>query len=149
MEIRKAKRSDWGDYLLIRKETLGEYLKKIKKKKVMLKDARIKKEFSGFFNKRRMFLVAEENGAMAGYLTGTFLKNAWQKTSYVDDVFILKEFRGRGIGSKLIKKFMDLSKTRGVRRFMLGVDVRNEKAIKLYKKLGFKISQYGVEMRIK
>ncbi|MCK9596069.1 GNAT family N-acetyltransferase [Candidatus Pacearchaeota archaeon] len=142
MIIQKAKRKDLEEYLRLRKETLREYYK-IKEEKILISDEKIKKEFLGLLNtKKRILLIAKENKQILGYLMGTILRNVWQKVGYLDDVLVKKDFRNKKIGSKLIKKFIKILNKKGIKKVRLGVDVKNKKAILLYKKLGFKIAQY-------
>lgn len=50
---------------------------------------------------------------------------------------ILEEFRGRGIGSKLMASALEHAKTCGLEKIELSVYTTNERAIALYKKHGF------------
>ncbi len=50
---------------------------------------------------------------------------------------LLPEFRGKGIGSKLLKAVLDHSKKFGLEKVELNVYTTNEPAIALYKKFGF------------
>jgi ribosomal protein S18 acetylase RimI-like enzyme len=50
---------------------------------------------------------------------------------------ILPEFRGKGIGSKLLQKVIEHSKTFGLEKVELNVYTSNTSAIALYKKFGF------------
>jgi GNAT superfamily N-acetyltransferase len=52
---------------------------------------------------------------------------------YMADVFILEEFRGRGLSKQLVQFMMDYPEFRGLRRFMLATRDAHE----LYKKFGF------------
>ncbi len=50
---------------------------------------------------------------------------------------ILPEFRGKGIGSKLLEKVIDKSREFGLEKIELHVYTSNKSAINLYKKFGF------------
>jgi ribosomal protein S18 acetylase RimI-like enzyme len=52
---------------------------------------------------------------------------------------LLPEFRGRGIGAKLMQKSIDKAKAKGLTRIELTVYERNKNAIALYQKMGFEI----------
>lgn len=54
-------------------------------------------------------------------------------------VIILPEYRGQGLGEKLIKATLKKAKTKGVKRVELGVVSDNRNAVSLYLKLGFEI----------
>lgn len=50
---------------------------------------------------------------------------------------LLPEFRGKGVGSKLLKAVLDHAKKFGLEKVELNVYTTNEPAIALYKKFGF------------
>lgn len=53
-------------------------------------------------------------------------------------ISVLKQYWGKGIASKMIKELIDWAKQSGVvKKINLKVNVQNENAAKLYKKLGF------------
>jgi len=52
---------------------------------------------------------------------------------------LLPQFRGRGIGTNLIRSVLATSRTVGLHRVELTVRENNESAIGLYKKVGFEI----------
>ena len=54
-------------------------------------------------------------------------------------IVVLKDYRGKGIGKLLSVLAMRIAKEMGVSVLMLTVDVDNERAIKLYERLGFRI----------
>ena len=53
------------------------------------------------------------------------------------NMFVLEEYRGKGIGTELINKFIEWCKERGTKRIRIVASVQNKKAIELYRKLGF------------
>ena len=64
------------------------------------------------------------------------------RCGWVLDIGVLKPYRQRGIGTKLILHGMNLLKGMGMTVAMLGVDDWNvTKAIRLYEKVGFKVAE--------
>ena len=59
-------------------------------------------------------------------------------------MFVLEEYRGKGIGKKLMETMMDAFKEKGINNFELYALNNNENALKFYEKLGFK--KYNVQM---
>lgn len=59
---------------------------------------------------------------------------------YIDSLGVLKNYRGMGIGSKLITALKESAIQNGFYKIKLLVDVKKEKTIELYKSLGFKKS---------
>ena len=59
---------------------------------------------------------------------------------YVSNLAICPEFRAQGIGTKLILAVENGAKGEGARKAALDVEVGNDGAIKLYRKLGYSIT---------
>ncbi len=147
VKIRQAKKSDLGQYVKLRKINLKEYFKIIgKKQKIISKQ--IEKEFKDLFSSKRFILIAEDE-VMKGYLIGTLITTPYAKEGYIDDIFVAQNFRLKNIGSSLIKELIKIFKKKKIKKFRLGVHLKNKKAIKLYKKLGFKITHYEMEKNVK
>lgn len=83
--------------------------------------------------------VAEDGGALVGYMFaigGTARRN---KHSAYLVVGILKDYRGQGIGTKLFEKLDRWAVEHEIHRLELTVVTRNEAGAALYKKMGFGI----------
>ena len=59
----------------------------------------------------------------------------------IEDVIVTKEYRHRGIGSRLIEGLIAESQKQGFLRLALGADQRNDAALSFYRTYGFDISQ--------
>jgi len=55
---------------------------------------------------------------------------------YIEDIYVRPQFRGRGIGKKLLKKVIDLAAEKNYGRVEWSVLDWNKSAIKFYEKLG-------------
>ncbi len=77
--------------------------------------------------------VAEWNGSFAGYM------DVWQVAGegQLNNIGILPDYRGLGIGEHLMKYMMDWLITCGNEEMTLEVRASNERARHLYRKLGF------------
>lgn len=93
-----------------------------------------KEYFQGF--------VARTNGnKIIGYVTFFHAYYTWTgKSLYMDDLYVREEFRGKGIGSKLIKEVISYAKEFGCNGLRWQVSEWNHPAIKFYKDLGAKIN---------
>ncbi|WP_100489324.1 GNAT family N-acetyltransferase [Sporolactobacillus pectinivorans] len=83
-------------------------------------------------------LVAELNGEIVGNLK--FSGGTKVRVAHTGEfgITVLKNYGGRGIGTKLLSTFIEWSKSsRVIRKINLRVRTDNEKAIHLYKKFGF------------
>jgi RimJ/RimL family protein N-acetyltransferase len=88
---------------------------------------------------RNLFLVAEVDGRIAGFsrCEGNRLKRFSHRAEF--GVGVLKEFWGHGIGKNFLKETIDWADSTGIKKITLNVLETNEKAIKLYKNLGFEV----------
>lgn len=57
---------------------------------------------------------------------------------YLSEIAIDENFRGRGIGRKVILDAIEYARSKNFKRLILDADLRNEGAKSLYEKLGFK-----------
>lgn len=84
-------------------------------------------------------IVAEDNGKVIGAVW-TRIMNDY---GHVDDdtpsfaISLYKEYRGQGIGTKLMKEMLELLKKQGYKRSSLAVQKANY-AVKMYENVGFK-----------
>lgn len=59
------------------------------------------------------------------------------RVGIIEDVIVLPEFRGKKIGSQLIKHAIKYAKRKNLKRITLFTDFDNQKAHKFYEKSGF------------
>ena len=104
------------------------------------------------FGKNRFIEVwlAEYQNKAAGYLIfyynfSSFLTKAGL---FIEDIFVLPEFRGKGIGKKLLLKVIEIAKERDCGRVEWNVLDWNEPAISFYKKIGAKTLDEWTTFRI-
>lgn len=84
-----------------------------------------------------LWLVAEVEGTIAG--GADFHRGLHSKNAHVADlgVAILKRFRGQGLGEAVMRCGIEWARGVGVTRLRLGVFETNDRAMALYRKLGF------------
>ena len=85
--------------------------------------------------------VAESDNKVIGYLAGSIKTEV---TSYrpirrteLENMFVVKELRGQGVGTILAKEFIGWSKKQGVEHVFVSAYAGNKDAIKFYEKAGF------------
>jgi len=88
---------------------------------------------------RGCILVLEHENEIAGY---SIIINFWSNefggnVSFIDELYIKKEFRGKGIGTNFIK-YLAENKFGNAVALRLEVTPDNKKARKLYESIGFK-----------
>jgi ribosomal protein S18 acetylase RimI-like enzyme len=83
-------------------------------------------------------VVAFEDEKPIGYAVfyPNFATFRGQRGLYLEDIYITKEFRGRGVGEAIIKYLAKAAKERGFERIDFQVLEWNTPAIKFYEKLG-------------
>lgn len=80
-------------------------------------------------------LVVEEDDMIVGFALYYTNYSTWKgKCLYLEDFFILPEYRRGGIGSQLFDRVVEIAKERGVRRMDWQVLDWNEPGINFYKK---------------
>jgi ribosomal protein S18 acetylase RimI-like enzyme len=89
-------------------------------------------------DKNVLLLVAKDDTRIVGMATLYCVRKVGNFVSYVEDVVVGEEYRGKGIGEKLMLGLIDAAKTRGIRTISLTSRPERAAAQKLYEKLGFK-----------
>jgi len=106
----------------------------------------------GLASGRNFLLVAKSGGMVVGFALASIFRDYPLEISktigVIDDVYVLPEFRGRGIGKKLAVECLNRMKAAGVTAVTLQVLTENKTATRLYEKLGFKTYRYGMIKQI-
>lgn len=97
-------------------------------------------------NSHSIVLVAETDRGVIGMITLQRLISTAMGTyvGTIEDVIVTQEYRGSGIGTKLLDAAINEADERGCSRLALSVDLRNTKAIEFYKNKGFDTSHMGL-----
>jgi RimJ/RimL family protein N-acetyltransferase len=99
----------------------------------------MKVSIADMYASNSLVLIAEEEGKIIGFLSAERgFANRIKHTAYIV-IGILKDYRGRRIGTKLLRELVDWASANGITRLELTVMIHNEAAIKLYKAMGFQI----------
>ncbi len=94
-------------------------------------------------------LVAEADGTAAGFALYFPIYSTWQGRSlHLEDLFVLPEYRGRGLGRALLTAVADEARARGCARLQWDVLAWNEPALGFYRQLGAELLQDWRRMRI-
>ncbi|WP_373459012.1 N-acetyltransferase family protein [Peribacillus sp. V2I11] len=104
-------------------------------------------------NERETIIVAELNGAVMGWIVfqAENRKRMSHKGSF--GMMIRKNYRGEGIGKELIKALLEWAEANPfIEKVSLGVFSTNQRAISLYKKMGFveegrKVKEFKISER--
>lgn len=85
--------------------------------------------------------ICEENGEPVGFLlvAKTFSQESGGLVTWIEELFLKEEYRGGGRGTEMVEY---IEREFPASRFRLEAEPDNERAIKLYKRLGFKELPY-------
>lgn len=133
--IRPVKESDYSQLIDLFKEfALFEKLPE----KMINTVEKIKSEKEYF----HCFVAETEEGHIAGYASYFIAYYTWTgKSLYMDDLYVQPDFRGTGIGTKLISKIIDFAKSSHCHQLRWQVSEWNDRAIGFYKNLGAEINE--------
>ena len=81
------------------------------------------------------FIVAATDDEIIGYIIGEVRGGS----GHIITLAVKEEYRGRGIGSRLLGRFIKFVRKKGGNRIYLEVATSNIEAIKFYSKHGFKV----------
>ena len=86
-------------------------------------------------------LVCDGNNVGYCVTMKTYSVEAGGITIWIDELFVLEEYRAKGLGRELFKYIED-NGDKKLRRVRLEVELENGRAISLYKKMGFEPAPY-------
>ena len=91
-----------------------------------------------FRRKRVNLLVASDSRRLVGYVLYFYAYSSFvaKPTLYVEDLFVLKEYRERGVGFSLFRKCVDIAVAEGCGRMEWAVLTWNDRALRFYERLG-------------
>jgi len=87
-----------------------------------------------------VFLVAELEGKVVGYVCGV-IERREQVLGHIFSIAVHPEYRRMRIGTALMIEAINMLKRRGAQKIYLECRVSNIAAIKLYEKLGFRVTK--------
>ena len=86
-------------------------------------------------------LVCDGNNVGYCVTMKTYSVEAGGITIWIDELFVLEEYRSNGLGRELFK-YIEENGDKKLRRIRLEVELENGRAISLYKKMGFEPAPY-------
>jgi ribosomal protein S18 acetylase RimI-like enzyme len=97
----------------------------------------------------RLFLI-ETDAVTAGYvvLTLGFSLEFLGRDAFVDELFVVPEHRGRGLGLLALRYLEEIAVSLGVRALHLEVGPENEAALGLYRRAGFEDRRHRLMTRL-
>lgn len=97
------------------------------------------------------FIAEDADGNAVGYVIGC-ATNKFRyrkvKTGELENMFIVPQWRGKGVGKVLIHALKHWMKTKGVGRVYVSAYANNEEAVRFYRKCGFEPWEIGLELKL-
>lgn len=95
-----------------------------------------------------VWLVAVEDGVVVGWVNAQRGKRDSMKHVADLGITLTRSARGRGIGEQLMRALEAWARASGVRKLTLGVFRDNERAVRLYRRLGYQVDGVRTGMAI-
>jgi N-acetylglutamate synthase-like GNAT family acetyltransferase len=134
--VRKAKKNDFSNiWVLLKQLFVKDKISKVKTEKMFLDSLK---------NKDSIELVLELKNQIIGY-AAVKIRNDIQvqgKIGYLSELIIEESFRGKGFGTKFLKKIATISKKMKCKELQFPSNFKRKKAHKFYKSLGFNKTAY-------
>ena len=80
----------------------------------------------------------DKNGDIVGMLTLVIYRVPSGVRAHVEDIVVLEEMRGKGIGEALVRHALGVAREAGANGVALTTNPRREAANRLYQRIGFK-----------
>jgi len=85
-------------------------------------------------------IVAEADGRVVGWGSiSPFRERSGYRFTVEDSVYVHHHHHGRGIGSHLLARLIELARQGGYRSIMAGIDAEQQPSIALHRKFGFTV----------
>jgi len=132
-------------YLLRKYEYGVEKLEGCNIKKIMGDKKEIEE---GLKSSKVFFFIVYYNNYPIGYSKLKIKKIKGEIMGHMGANYVLEEFRGKGIGKKLMKVRLDVLKKKGIKKASVETYKNNKLSIKVQKSLGFKIVEYNPKTKL-
>ncbi|KPK76629.1 MAG: hypothetical protein AMJ79_05985 [Phycisphaerae bacterium SM23_30] len=129
LQFREAKESDIDDLVSLERQCFDTYYR----------EHRFNEEdFMDYLcRKGAILLVAILNSTLIGYAAGLVRTSTSQPSATLDSIAVLPPSRKKGVGDKLMQRFLEEVKKRRCRKVALTVAVANENGVLFFKRRGF------------
>lgn len=114
---------------------------------VELNEEEMKKDLLNIYDMKKI-IVLTYNDYVIGYLSYTIKKRHTCKLD-VDQLVIKEEYRGKGLGKKLMDEIKKIALDNNCDRIELNCWMFNESALKMYEHIGYEKQRIMFEMKLK
>ena len=93
----------------------------------------------------KMLVVEKTDGDIIGFASTFIAWYSWiGKSLYLDDLYVIKDYRGQGLGSSLMSEVFELAKKQDCKKVKWQVSKWNQHAIDFYQNLGADIDDVEI-----
>lgn len=134
MELKKYEDEFRTDLVIMIKNFFNEHRDMTKSREEFYISEKEAEESLDYWNKNSDIYMINIDNQIIGF---TRIRFGGTKSSWLEDLFIIKEYRGNGYGNQSMKMIDAMMKEKGILAMFVDVIPRNPAAIKLYLKNGF------------
>ena len=154
MKIRKATLEDVPTLAKLGVMLAKEHKNFSKRVKIKGREKRLLAEYKKEIkNPKNAIFVAIEDNKIVGYIEcfvdDSFIEFYNYPRGFIGELYVLKSYRRKSVGEKLLNHALKWFKSRKLREVRLEVFAGNHPAIKLYEKKKFKIKKYIMEKTLR
>lgn len=101
----------------------------------------------GIHSKNHLLFSVENNGKPIGILWLYIIQHGTEKHAFIYDIELDEAERGKGLGKATMEALDEYAKREGIKKIMLHVFAHNHRAISLYEKCGYEMTDYHMAKR--
>lgn len=148
--IRELVKSDADAFIQLKREIFSETNHMLLQSLEVCNSVLRQEEKINYINKKpnSLILAAEVEGQLVGYTVAIGADEWCKRHSVYIAIGVLQRYTGCGIGTKLLDTMERWAVSEGLTRIELIVTANNFRAIKLYKRLGFRVEGNKQNARI-
>lgn len=101
--------------------------------------------------KKCVFIAEDTDKNSLGYIMGSSVNKFRYRnvrTGELENMFVVSNWRRRGVGKALVGELRRWMKAKGVDRMYVSAYAKNEDAIRFYDSCGFDLWEVGLEMKV-
>lgn len=122
-------------------DDLNELMRQLRKEQAKKQDGTLSELQDIVDAKNVWMVVVMEDGRIIGVGTLYVLQKIGKRIGHVEDVVVHSDYRGKGLGVKIMQKIIELGKEQNVTTLNLTSRPGRGAANKLYQKVGFKLKE--------
>jgi GNAT superfamily N-acetyltransferase len=100
-------------------------------------------------DQNQVIMVAESKDVLVGTVTLVVVPNLGHRGcpwAALDNLVVMPDWRGHGIGTSLVEAVSNLARQRGCYKLVLSSNIRRTDAHRFYRRLGWRLTHLGFEI---